>query len=104
MIGVLCKAAVIASLAVAALDIRVSGAQVETTRSAALDYLGRGNAAFRAGDFLAATRHWSEAIRWCQASGASDLEAQALARRGEAYRIEGHFRDAATDLQAARTK
>jgi len=40
----------------------------------------------------------------CQASGAPDLEAQALARRGEAYRVAGYFRDASNDLQAALTK
>src|SRR6516165_5118947 len=36
--------------------------------------------------------------------GASDIEAQALSRRGEAYRMEGYFRDAGSDLQAALTK
>lgn len=76
-------------------------AQVDSGRAAALDYLGRGTAAFRAGDMIAATRDWSEAIRWCRAAGALDLEAQALARRGEAYRVAGYFRDASNDLQAA---
>jgi len=76
-------------------------AQIDTGRAAALDYLGRGTAAFRAGDMIAATRDWSEAIRWCRATGATDLEAQALARRGEAYRVAGYFRDASNDLQAA---
>ena len=61
--------------------------QVESGRAAALDYLGRGTAAFRAGDIVAATRDWSEAIRLCRLNAAPDLEAQALARRGEAYRI-----------------
>jgi CHAT domain-containing protein len=84
--------------------VRASEAQVEAGREIALDYLGRGTAAFRAGDIIAATRHWSEAIRLCRLSGAVDLEAQALARRGEAYRIEGHFRDANSDLQAALDK
>ena len=37
-------------------------------------------------------------------NGASDLEAQALARRGEAYRVEGYLRDASGDLQAALAK
>jgi CHAT domain-containing protein len=104
MIGLRNKTVLIASLVAAVLGARMSEAQVEAGRSAALDYLGRGTAAFRAGDFVAATRHWSEAIRLCRASGAADLEAQALARRGEAYRIEGYFRDADTDLQAARAK
>jgi CHAT domain-containing protein/Tfp pilus assembly protein PilF len=76
-------------------------AQTDPGRSAALDYIGRGTAEFRAGDMVAATRDWSEAIRWCRASGAADLEAQALARRGEAYRVAGYFRDASNDLQAA---
>ena len=47
---------------------------------------------------------WSEAIRLCRLNDAPDLEAQALARRGEAYRIEGYFRDASSDLQAALAK
>jgi CHAT domain-containing protein len=78
-----------------------AAAQIDSGRAAALDYLGRGTAAFRAGDMIAATRDWSEAIRWCRAAGAPDLEAQALARRGEAYRVAGYFRDASNDLQAA---
>jgi Flp pilus assembly protein TadD len=65
-----------------------AAAQIEAGRAAALDYLGRGTAAFRAGDIIAATRHWSEAIRLCRLNGARDLEAQALARRGEARLIE----------------
>src|SRR5260370_2909526 len=78
--------------------------QVGDGRTTALDYLGRGTAAFRAGDVIAATRHWSEAIRLCRLNGVADLEAQALARRGEAYRVEGFFRDATSDLQAALAK
>lgn len=70
-------------------------------RQAALDMLGRGTAAFGAGDVLAATRHWTEAIRLCRIAGAPRIEAEALARRGEAYRVEGQFRDAQTDLTAA---
>src|SRR5271166_1346324 len=81
-----------------------AAAQVESGRAAALDYLGRGTEAFRAGDIIAATRDWSEAIRLCRLNNAPDLEAQALARRGEAYRIEGYFRDASSDLQAALAK
>jgi CHAT domain-containing protein len=79
-------------------------AQTDPRRTAALDYLGRGTMAFRAGDLIAATRDWSDAIRLCRLSGATDLEAQALARRGEAYRVEGHLRDASSDLQAALAK
>ena len=86
------------------LYIASAAAQVESGRAAALDYLGRGTAAFRAGDIVAATRDWSEAIRLCRLNAAPDLEAQALARRGEAYRIEGYFRDASSDLQAALAK
>src|SRR5580700_11566035 len=81
-----------------------AAAQTGGERAAALDYLGRGTAAFRAGDIVAATRDWSEAIRLCRLNAAPDLEAQALARRGEAYRIEGYFRDASSDLQAALAK
>jgi tetratricopeptide (TPR) repeat protein len=40
----------------------------------------------------------------CRLNAAPDLEAQAPARRGEAYRIEGYFRDANSDLQAALAK
>jgi len=84
-----------------ALGVRASEAQVETGRAAALDFLSRGTAEFRAGNILAATRDWSETIRLCQLAGAPDLEAQALARRGEAYRVQGYFRDAGSDLAAA---
>lgn len=84
--------------------ISPAAAQTESSRAAALDYLGRGTAGFRAGDIVSATRNWSEAIRLCRLNGASDLEAQALARRGETYRVEGYFRDASSDLQAALTK
>jgi CHAT domain-containing protein len=73
----------------------------QDARSLALDSIGRGTAAFGNGDLVAATAHWSEAIRLCRQAGAADLEAQALARRGEAYRIEGYFRDATRDLDAA---
>jgi len=73
-------------------------------RNAALDYLGRGSAAFRVGDLAAATQNWSRAIDMCRVIGAADLETQALVRRGEAYRLEGHYRDAASDLHAALTK
>ena len=93
-----------ALLAASLLYIAPATAQVESGRAAALDYLGRGTAAFRAGDIVAATRDWSEAIRLCRLNAAPDLEAQALARRGEAYRIEGYFRDASSDLQAALAK
>ena len=94
----------VALFAASLLYIASAAAQVESSRAAALDYLGRGTAAFRAGDIVAATRDWSEAIRLCRLNAAPDLEAQALARRGEAYRIEGYFRDASSDLQAALAK
>jgi CHAT domain-containing protein len=83
------------------LGVRASEAQVETGRTAALDFLSRGTAEFRAGNILAATRDWSETIRLCRLAGAPDLEAQALARRGEAYRVQGYFRDAGSDLATA---
>jgi CHAT domain-containing protein len=104
MIRVRHKTVAIAVLAAVILGARASQAQVESGRAAALDYLGRGTAAFRAGDIVAATRDWSEAIRLCRLNDAPDLEAQALARRGEAYRVEGYFRDASSDLQSALTK
>src|SRR5690348_16975273 len=90
--------------AAAAGVIAPAAAEGDTGRAAALDYIGRGTAAFRNGDIIAATRQWSEAIRLCRLSGAADLEAQALARRGEAYRVEGYFRDAGSDLQEALAK
>ena len=79
-------------------------AQSGDDRALALDDLGRGTAAFRAGDIVAATQHWSEAIRLCRRAGDPDLEAQALARRGEAYRVAGYYRDAGGDLRAALAK
>jgi CHAT domain-containing protein len=76
-------------------------AQGEGNRSAVLDHLGRGTAAFRAGDSVTATEQWSEAIRLAHQIGDADLEGQALARRGEAYRIAGSLNDAGDDLRAA---
>jgi CHAT domain-containing protein len=93
-----------ALIAVSVACIMPAAAQADDGRAAALDYLGRGTAAFRVGDIVSATRDWSEAIRMCRATGASDLEAQALARRGEAYRVGGYLRDASSDLQAALAK
>jgi hypothetical protein len=90
----------VALVAASAWTIATADAQVDTGRAAALDYIGRGTAAFRNGDIIAATRQWSEAIRSCRLSGAADLEPQALAGRGEAYRVEDLFRGAGSDLQA----
>jgi CHAT domain-containing protein len=81
-----------------------AGAQAPGSRAAALDAIGRGTAAFRAGDIVAATQQWSAAIQLCRQAGDADLEAQALARRGEAYRVAGYWRDAGSDLQAALAK
>ncbi|HEV2302016.1 MAG TPA: CHAT domain-containing protein [Stellaceae bacterium] len=93
--------ALIAALTCLALP---ASAQVGNARQQALDDIGRGAAAFQAGDLVAATRHWSQAIQLCRQAGAADLEAQALARRGEAYRVAGYFRDARKDLDAALDK
>lgn len=73
-------------------------------RDAAADRIARGAAAFRAGDSIGATQQWSEAIRLARQAGNADLEAQALARRGEAYRIAGALNDAGADLRAALAK
>ncbi|MGE0415437.1 MAG: CHAT domain-containing protein [Acetobacteraceae bacterium] len=70
-------------------------------RQTALDLIGQGNAAFKVGDMVAAERHWTNAIQACRGTGASRLEAQALIRRGELYRLEGHVREAADDLNTA---
>ena len=78
-----------------------AAAQVETSRVASLDHFGRGTAAFRTGDMAAAVQEWSEAIRLARLIPAPDLEVQALARRGEAYRTQGYLRDADADLRAA---
>jgi CHAT domain-containing protein len=73
-------------------------------RGAALDHITRGTTAFRAGDSVGAMKQWSEAARLAQQLGDVDLEAQALARRGEAYRIAGALNDADADLRTALTK
>ena len=91
----------IALLATFGIFAMPAAAQADGARQQALDDIGRGAAAFQAGDLLAATKHWSQAIELCREAGASDLEAQALARRGEAYRVAGYFRDARRDLDAA---
>ena len=70
-------------------------------RQAALDLIERGTAAFDAGASLDAERRWTEAIGLSARAGAPGLAAEALARRGEAYRIEGQFREAADDLTNA---
>lgn len=69
----------LALLAVTA--IAPAAAQVGAGREAALDYIGRGTAAFRNGDIIAATREWSDAIRLCRLSSATDVEAQAYLMR-----------------------
>ncbi|HVH79554.1 MAG TPA: tetratricopeptide repeat protein, partial [Stellaceae bacterium] len=73
-------------------------------RTAALDQLAQGTAAFRSGDSITATWHWTEAIRLARQAGDVDLEAQALARRGETERVAGALRDAGDDLRAALAK
>ena len=79
-------------------------AYCQDNRQAAMDLLERGAAAFAAGDTIAATRLWTEAIRLSRLAGAPALEAEALARRGEAYRVEGDLRQAAEDMTAALVK
>lgn len=81
--------------------VSVAQAGSAADRQAALDLLGRGTTAFDAGDVLGATRHWTEAIRLCRLAGVPKLEAEALGRRGEAYRVEGQFNEATQDLTAA---
>jgi CHAT domain-containing protein len=92
------------ALSTLALLAAPTAAQDRGERGTALDELGRGTAAFRAGDIVSATQHWSEAVRVCHQIGASDIEAQALSRRGEAYRLEGYFQDARSDLETALAK
>src|SRR5438477_637154 len=70
------------------LCIAPAAAQVEGGRAAALDYLGRGTAAFRAGDIVAATRDWSEAIRLCRLNAALAATAQTNAARLALHRNE----------------
>ena len=79
----------------------VAKADPAEERRTALQLLGRGTAAFEVGDVIGATRHWTEAIRLCRIAGAPQLEAEALARRGEAYRVEGQFSQAREDLTGA---
>ncbi len=81
-----------------------AGAQRDPDRASALNHLSRGTTAFRAGDMVAATQEWSEAIRLSHQAQAPEIEAEALARRGEMYRTQGHLRNAADDLRAALAK
>lgn len=76
-------------------------AQTDPSRSAALDRLGRGTAAFRAGEMAVAAQEWSEAVRLARLVRAPEIEAQALTRRGELYRTQGYVRNADADLRAA---
>src|SRR5579863_2774368 len=76
----------------------VTSLAVADDRATALRYLGQGADAYRMGDLTEATRHWSEAIRFCRIAGDPALEAEARARRGEALESLGQFRAAADDL------
>src|SRR5580658_8692795 len=76
-------------------------AQTPNGRDRVLDQLARGTAAFRAGDLAGASEQWSQAIQSARQIGAVDLEAQALARRGEASRVAGYLNNATSDLRAA---
>ncbi len=95
-------------LLLVALWLAVAGpqasAQNSVDREAAAERIAGGAAAFRAGDSVGATQQWSEAIRLARQIGDADLEAQALARRGEAYRVAGALNDAGADLRAALPK
>jgi CHAT domain-containing protein len=81
-----------------------AGAQTGVDRNLVLDHLAKGAAAFRAGDAAAAAQQGSEAIRFARQLGDGDLEAQGLARRGEAERVAGALNDAGNDLRAALAK
>jgi CHAT domain-containing protein len=94
----------IALAAVAMLASAIAHAQGAADHESVLAYLARGTAAFRVGDGVTATREWSEAIRLSRQIGDADLEAQALARRGEAYRVAGFLNNAGDDLRAALAK
>jgi CHAT domain-containing protein len=96
----LCLAFVAAMLCIGLAQAQTAGVD----RNAVLDRLAKGTAAFRAGDAAGATQQWSEAIRLARQLGDGDLEAQALARRGEAERVAGALNDAGNDLRAALKK
>ena len=85
----------------AALLLASGPAPAQDGRGAVLDRLARGTAAFRTGDIAAATGAWSEALRSARQIGAADLEAEALARRGEANRVAGYLDRAREDLRGA---
>jgi len=85
----------------AALLLASGSAPAQDGRGAVVDRLARGTAAFRTGDIAAATGAWSEALRSARQIGAADLEAEALARRGEANRVAGYLDRAREDLRGA---
>ena len=88
---------------VAMLCLAAAAARAEppADRAAALDHLGRGTQAFRAGDMVKAAQEWSQAISLARQAQAPEIAAEALARRGEMYRTQGYLRNAADDLEAA---
>jgi CHAT domain-containing protein len=93
----------IAGAAVAAMLAAVAGlarpaAAAETEVRA---FLGAGDAAFRIGDYLAATRQWGEAVRLCRELPLPALEGEALARRAASEQALGHLKDAIADLGTA---
>jgi CHAT domain-containing protein len=65
------------------------------------EWYGRGAAAYRRGDYVEATKAWSEVVDLCRAEGASGAEADALTRRAEAENALGHVRAGLSDLEAA---
>lgn len=91
--------------ALAASILAVVPAQAPAQQAAAgatiAEFLGRGEAAFQRGDFLAASEAWRQAARFCRTEGRFDQESDALARSAEANLALGFVVNAIVELKAA---
>lgn len=88
-------------LAIAVASGSFAAASADDARQLIRDLIGQGAAAFRTGDLVEATRAWDEAVRHCRLAGATDLETEALLRRGETLERLGFVRAAIDDLARA---
>jgi len=84
-----------------ALAVSTTGSMAADGREQALAYIEQGSNAYRMGDLVEATRHWTDAIRLCRLAGDTTTEADALARRGEAFSLLGHPQAAEADMEQA---
>ena len=84
-----------------ALCIALAVPHSQASQQTAQDELARGAQAFTSGRFALAVAHWSSAADLAAALGATELQIEALARRGEAYQALGYLSKSKADLTEA---